>query len=59
MRANKQEGGMNKGHKAGLIDDLCRGVWRYARSVGAGPCVRPAEGELCVKIQGLTPHHPH
>ena len=33
---------MNKGQKTGFkVDDLCRGVWRYARSAGAGPCAGP------------------
>ena len=55
MRTNKREGrGMNKGHKGGLkVDDLCRGVWRYARSAGAGLCVSPVvDGGDCPGFTG-------
>jgi len=46
---------MSRGHKVGLWDDLCRGVLRYARSVGAGPCVcRAADTGIDVPVCAPT-----
>jgi len=40
--------------KQGIKVSDSRGVWRYARSVGAGPCVSPA-ADACIDVPVCAP----